>query len=164
MEGDVAFDLLHHLMDVAVEYRHRAETLEQLERAAAVLGAPAPFRVNGPERDVREYHDRRRGRAILHVGCEPGELVGAEIAEPAGFQIDHIDQADEMHAASVEAVPASALAAAAVALAVELAVLVEEIVLARHVTHVEPRLRNDAVSVVKFRHLRQMTDVAGVKH
>ena len=164
MESDVAFHLLHHLMDVAVEHRHRAEALEQLKRPAAVLGAPAPFRINRPERDVREHHDRRRGRAVFHVGRKPGELVGAEIAEPAGFQIDDIDQADEMHTARIEAVPAGAFAAAAITIQIELAVLVEEIVLARHVMHVETRLRDDAVGVVEFGHLRQMADVAGMKH
>src|SRR6478736_2283350 len=48
VEGDVALDLLHHLMDVAVEHGDRAETLDVFERAAAVLGAPAPFRIDGP--------------------------------------------------------------------------------------------------------------------
>ena len=32
MEGDVAFNLLHHLVDVAVEHGHRAETLQVAER------------------------------------------------------------------------------------------------------------------------------------
>src|SRR5450631_3298259 len=42
VEGDVALDLLHHLVDVAVEHRHRAKALEVIERTGAVLGAPAP--------------------------------------------------------------------------------------------------------------------------
>ena len=40
---DVALDLLHHLMDVAVEHRHRAEALEQASACALSSRAPAPF-------------------------------------------------------------------------------------------------------------------------
>src|SRR5690348_11435485 len=47
VEGDVALDLLHHLVDVAVEHGHRTKTLHELERAPAILGAPAPFRIHG---------------------------------------------------------------------------------------------------------------------
>src|SRR5579872_5165882 len=43
VEGHVAFDLLGELMDVAIENRDRAEALQQVERALAVLGAPAPL-------------------------------------------------------------------------------------------------------------------------
>ena len=67
------------------------------------------------------------------------KLVVAEIAEPAGLEIEHVDQADEMHAVGIEAVPAAALGAFAVAVAVELHLLVEKIVLAGHVMHVEAR-------------------------
>jgi hypothetical protein len=41
-------DLLHHLVDMAVEHRHRAERLEVIQRAGAVLGAPAPGRIDRP--------------------------------------------------------------------------------------------------------------------
>src|ERR1700738_1072771 len=40
VEGDVALDLLHHLVDVAVQYGYRAEALEVIQGAGAVLGAP----------------------------------------------------------------------------------------------------------------------------
>src|SRR5258708_4286820 len=68
VEGDVAFDLLHRLMNVAVQYGDGAERLEQRESARRVVRAPAPLRVNRPERDVREDHDRR-------VLCESGEIL-----------------------------------------------------------------------------------------
>ena len=42
-----------------------------------------------------------------------------------------------MHAGIIEAVPAGALGVVAVALAVELDLLVDDVVLARHVMHVE---------------------------
>ncbi len=84
------------------------------------------------------------------VVFKPRKLIGAEIAEAAGFEIDDVDQADEVHAVGVEAVPAGALGAAAVTLAIEFHVGIEEIVLARHVMHVETRLRDDAVGVVEL--------------
>src|SRR5436190_23654202 len=77
-------------------------------------------------------------------------------------EVDHVDEADEMHAVRIEAVPARALGAATVAVAVELHVLVEDVVLARHIMHVEPRLRDDAIGVVEFRWFREMGDVASV--
>src|SRR3954471_8490207 len=52
VERDIAFHLLHHLMDVTVQHRHRAEILEIIQRAGAVLRAPAPGRIDRPERDV----------------------------------------------------------------------------------------------------------------
>ena len=67
-----------------------------------------------------------------------------------------------MHAVGVEAVPAGALGAAAVALAVELLVIVEDVVLARDVVHVEARLRDDAIGVVELGRLGEMRDVAGM--
>jgi hypothetical protein len=45
-----------------------------------------------------------------------------------------------------------------------LPLLVDEIVLARHVMHVELGLRDDALGVVELGGLRQMGDVAGVDH
>src|SRR5512143_3598395 len=58
MEGHVAFDLLHDLVDVAVEHGHRTEPLQHGERLHAVVGAPAPFGINRPERDMGEDDDR----------------------------------------------------------------------------------------------------------
>ena len=100
---------------------------------------------------MREHHDRLRGRTAFDVVFQPFELLVTEIAKPAGFQIDHVDEPDEVHAIVVEAVPASALGAASVAVAIKLALLViEQIVFARHVVHVEPCLRDDAIGIVEF--------------
>jgi hypothetical protein len=49
-----------------------------------------------------------------------------------------------------------------VPLAIKLHVLVEDVVLARHVMHIETRLRDDAVGVVELGRFRQVRDVAGV--
>src|SRR5581483_4564612 len=59
VERHVALDLLHDLVDVAVEHGHRAEAFQVTERLGAVLGAPAPVLEDGPERNVGEHHDRR---------------------------------------------------------------------------------------------------------
>ena len=98
VEGDVALDLLHDLVDVAVEHGHRAEPLQVGERLRAVVRAPAPLRIDGPQRDVGEHHDRRARREPRHVVLEPLELLGAEVAEPAGLEVDDVDEADEVHA------------------------------------------------------------------
>src|SRR3984893_8823651 len=58
MEDDIAFDFLHQLVDMAIEHRDRAEPFEQSERLGRILGAPAPFRIDGPERNMREDDDR----------------------------------------------------------------------------------------------------------
>ena len=93
---------------------------------------------------------------------QPFELVVAEIAQAAGLEVDHVDEADEMHAVGVEAVPACALGAAPVALAIELLLGIDDVVLARHVMHVEASLRDDAIGIVELRQLGEMRDVAGV--
>ncbi len=109
------------LVDVAVEHGHRAEAPQIAQRLRAVVGAPAPVGVDGPERDVGEDDDRRRVRPAVEIIFQPGELVGAEPAEPAGLKVDDVDEADEVHAVGVEAVPAGALGALAVAVEVGLA-------------------------------------------
>src|SRR2546427_357562 len=73
-----------------------------------------------------------------------------EGAVPAGLEIEHIDEADEMHAIGVEAVPAGALRAATIALTIELLLIIEEVMLARHIVHVEASLGDDPVGVVEF--------------
>src|SRR6266446_6382268 len=162
VKGDVALDLLHDLVDVAVEHRHRSEALEIVEGARRVFGAPAPGRIDAPQRDVREHDDRGRCRAALKVVLQPFELLVAEIAQAAGLEIDHVDEADEVHSVGVEAVPARALAAATVAVAVELHVFVEDIMFTRNVMHVEPGLRDDAVGIVEFGWFGEMGDIAGM--
>src|SRR6266478_6854015 len=90
VECDVALDLLHDLVDVTVEHRDRAEALEVIERARRIFGAPAPYWIYRPQRNVREDDDRGRGGAAFEVVLEPFELHVAEIAQPAGLEIDHI--------------------------------------------------------------------------
>jgi hypothetical protein len=90
---------------------------------------------------MREHNNRRRSRAAFDVLLQPLQLLVAEIAQAAGLEIDDIDQADEVHAVGVEAVPAGALGGLAIAVAINLALIrVDQVVLARHVVHVKPRL------------------------
>jgi hypothetical protein len=65
---------------MAVEHSHGAEALEIGQRLRAVVGAPAPILIDGPQRDMREDDNRRRRRAALDVVLQPLELVSAEIA------------------------------------------------------------------------------------
>ena len=58
----VALHLLHDLVNVAVQHGHRSEALEETERLLGVVRAPAPLRIDGPQRHVREEHDRRAAR------------------------------------------------------------------------------------------------------
>jgi hypothetical protein len=76
---------------------------------------------------VGEDDDGRRGGGAAEVILQPFEVLVAEIAQPAGLEIDHVDQANEVHAVIVEAVPARAFAAARVAVAVKLHVVVENV-------------------------------------
>src|SRR5664280_797800 len=151
-------------MDMTVEHGHRAEALHITERARAILGAPAPGRIDRPQRDMREHHDRRRGRAAFEIVLDPFELLVAEIAHAAALEIGDVDEPQEMHAIGVEAVIAGAFGAAAVALFVNFDVGVDDVVLARNVVHVEFGLRDDFFGVVEFGFLRQVRDVAGVDH
>src|SRR5262245_56119849 len=101
----MSFDLLHHLMNVAVEYRHRTKSPQVRQRALAVVGAPAPLGIHGPERNVCEHDDGRAAREPLDVILEPFELFVAERAKAAGFEIHNVDQSDEVHSVLIETLP-----------------------------------------------------------
>ncbi len=163
VERHVAFNLLHDLVDVPVEHGHRSEAGQQGERLRRILGAPAPFRRNRPQRDMGEDHNRGLCALALQVVGEPGELVGSEIAHAASFEVDHVDEADEVHAVLVERVPAGAARVLAVALQVGLAgSLVDHVMLARNVVAVELELADRLGGIVELLGLRQMRDVARV--
>src|SRR5665213_905964 len=74
MERHVAFNLLHHLMDVPVQYRNRTESFQVRQRLRAVRGTPTPVLIHDPQRDVREYHDWRARRKWLDVFFQPFQL------------------------------------------------------------------------------------------
>src|SRR5689334_3381536 len=91
-----------------VQHGDRAEALQTVERFAAVARAPAPLRIDRPERDMGEDDDGRARGEPAHVVLEPGELVRTEAGEAAGLEVDDVDEGDEVDALAVEAVPAIA--------------------------------------------------------
>src|SRR5271169_3962869 len=106
VERDVAFHLLHDLMDMPIQDGNRAEALQVSEGLLAVVGAPTPFGINRPERDVREHDHRRAAFQVPYIILEPLELLGAERSEAAGFEVHYVDEANEVRALVVKAVPA----------------------------------------------------------
>ena len=79
---------------------------------------------------MSKHDDRRRSRAAFNIALKPFKLLGTEIAETARLKIDDIDQADEVNAVGVEAVPAGALGDPTIALAIDLLIRVKKIMLA----------------------------------
>jgi hypothetical protein len=67
VERDIAFHLLHDLVNVSVQHGNGSKPLEIAERLLAVLGSPAPFRIDGPQRDVCENDDGAAGGLCLEV-------------------------------------------------------------------------------------------------
>ena len=85
---------------------------------------------------MSEDHDRRTAREPLDVALQPLELLGAQASETFGLVALHVDEADEVHAPVVEALPALAAdRALAVAGEVFLAAVEEDVVLTGHVEH-----------------------------
>ena len=162
-----AFDLLHRLMDMAVEHRHRAETPDQAERLRCIIGSPAPGLRDCPQRDVGKQHDRGGGRFALQIVRKPRQLLGAKRSHPARLEVRHIDQANEMHAVLVERIPAAPLGVDSLAIALQVGLAevgIDDVVFAGNVEGIEPRLTDGLIGVVKFVRLGQMCDITGVKH
>ena len=148
------------------KHGHGAEPFEQRQCLRAIVRSPSPLRIHGPQRHVRKHHDRCARRQSLDVPRQPSDLLGTQIAQPAGLEIQHVHETDEMHAAVVEAVPPVPRRTLSVALQVLRARIIQDVVLARHVEH-PPGLRlrpaNHLVHGVELGRLRQMADVARVQ-
>src|SRR6476619_65629 len=114
-------------MDVSVEDRHRAKPLQVGESLLAVVCAPAPFRIDGPQRDVREDHDGRARRQRLHVLLQPPELLPAKRPEAAGLQVLDVDEADEVGTVTIEALPATSDRALAEPIEIAASVVFEDV-------------------------------------
>jgi hypothetical protein len=106
MKGDIAFDLLQQLVDMAIEHCHRTETAKSLR---PIFGAPAPRRIDLPQRDVGQPNNGLAGRTTLEVMLEPFELVRAGIALAARPEPGNVDERDKMYSARIETVPAARL-------------------------------------------------------
>src|SRR6266436_3814192 len=132
VEADVPLHLLHDLVNVAVEDRDRAEPLEKGERWPAVVRHPAPLGIDRTERHMREHDDGRAAAESLDVLLEPVELLRSEVPQATGLEVQDIDQADEVNAFVVEALPSGARGSPETA-EILLTAVREDVVLARNV-------------------------------
>src|SRR6266496_111127 len=165
MKSYVAFNLLHRLVDVPIQHRHRAELLQVRQRLRAVLRSPAPIRIYRPQRDMREHHDGRAVLQMLHIAFQPLELLVAQRAQPAGLQVQYVHKSDEVHASLVKTVPACAPAPFSVAFEELFPIVVQHIVLTRHIEHIFGlRALQDLIDRIEFFRFGKMADVAGVQH
>src|SRR5690242_6144952 len=118
-------------MDMAIQDRDRAETLEISKRLLTVLRPPAPIGVDCPQRYVREDDDRGAAGARFEIALEPLQLIGAEFAH--ALEGGYVDQSHEMDALVIVAIPAAALCAFAVTLQILPAVIDGSVMLARDI-------------------------------
>src|SRR5581483_12403492 len=133
VEYHVTFHFLHGLVNVSVQHSHRTKFLQVAKRLRAIISAPAPLRINAPQRYVSKHYDGRAFGKMFYVFLHPLKLFLAQTAQPAGFQVQRIDQPNEVNAAVIKAVPARALRFFAVALKVLLAIVADYVMLTRNV-------------------------------
>src|SRR6202042_464589 len=112
---DPAFDLLHNLMNMAVQDRSGSEALDVGQGLLAVVGSPSPIGIDGPAWNVGKEHNRSAGRATLEISLKPFELLVTQRSHASSFQIGNIYETDEMHTFVIEAGPSSAFCAFSVA-------------------------------------------------
>ena len=108
MEDHAAFHLLHDLVDVSVQNRHRTEAPQLLQQLRRIIRAPAP----------RLIHVQSGMCANTTIGVlaerplrssRPSRAVPRPGAGPAGLELQDVDQRDEVDARMIEAVVAPAL-------------------------------------------------------
>ena len=163
VQRDIAFDLLQHLMDVSIQHRDRSERTQQRHRLRGVGRAPAPGFPDRPQRNVREHHDRRRARDAREIAFQPGDLFVAELRQGARLEVLHVVQADEMHAALVEAVPRLAIAIVIEKPEIAGRAVIDRVVFARNRMHaIYTDFLQHLTCLAEFLGLRQMAHVAGV--
>jgi len=75
VEGHVAFDFLHRLVNVAVQHRNGTELLQVGKGLRAVFSPPTPLRIDRPEWDVGKDDNGCTGFQVLYVIFEPFELL-----------------------------------------------------------------------------------------
>ncbi len=81
---------------------------------------------------MSEHDDGRAGAEALDVLLEPVELSRSEVPQAAGLEVQNVDQADEVNAFVVEALPSGARGSPETA-EILLAAVREDVVLARNV-------------------------------
>ena len=85
MERDLTFDLLHHLVNMAVQHGHGTEPLDVRQCLFAVVGSPTPVRIDSPQRNVGKQHNGGTGRTALEIVLQPFQLLVTERPETSGF-------------------------------------------------------------------------------
>ena len=129
----------------------------------AVLGTPAPFGVNGPQRNVREDDDRRTGGKTADILAEPFQLFRADLAKP--FQLGAVVETDEMHALVVKALPGLAGGGLAETLEIQFPVVAGDVVFAGDIEHfLLTKALENLVQGVEFGGLGKVGEVAGVEN
>ena len=151
-------------MDVPVEHGDGPKALQIRQRTFAVVGAPSPVGVYRPERDVCEHDDGGAALQVLDIFREPLELFRPKRAESARFEVDDVDETDEVRATLIEAVSPGALRAFAKPCQIAVGIVVEHVVLAGYVEHGHRQLREHLLQRVELRRFREVRQVAGVKH
>src|ERR1051326_2693159 len=164
MESDVALNFLHGLVNVSVQHRNRAKALQVRECLSAVSGSPSPFRIDAPQWYVGKDHNGRALGKMLDVSFHPLQLFLTQAAKATGLKVHHVYQPDEVHALLIEAVPAGALRAFAVALQVLLAIVADHVMLARNVKDIfGAGALKDLLYVIELFRLGKVTDIAGMQ-
>src|SRR5262245_26467903 len=75
VKRNVALDLLHYLMNVAIKNGYGSKTLEKAQGLLGIFGTPAPLRIDGPEWHVSKNDDRRARTQTGYVLLQPIKLV-----------------------------------------------------------------------------------------
>src|SRR5262245_23661927 len=101
---------------------------------------------------------------MFYVVLQPSQLLGAQRTQSASLQVHHVHEANEVHAFSVEAVPASALCVSSETREILFSIVTDDVVLAGNVKNLlGPGASQNLLHVVELFGSRQVADVAGVQ-
>ena len=152
-------------MNVPVQDRNRSETFQISQSPFAVACTPTPLRINRPQRDMSENNDGGARTKVFQIGLEPFELIISELPQATGLEIQDVDEANEMAAVLVEAVPTRALRfdALQIAFTVKLPAVIQHIMLTWNEEDVfRSAALQDLIESVELLRLRQLGDVSCV--
>src|SRR5262249_18733 len=129
-----------------------------------IICPPPPLRINRPQRNVRKNNNRSARRKRLEIFFQPVQLFGAQNTKAAFANVQHVDQANKVHAFLVKAVPTRAESVLSKALSIKRTVVADHVVFARDVKY--PACL-DTLEIlferVEFFRLGKVAQVAGVQ-
>src|SRR3954471_11015338 len=128
VESDVSLNFSQRLMDVTVKDCDGPEAFQIAEGPLGVACPPAPLRINGPERNMGENDNWSAARESAYIILQPGQLLLAQKPQSALGDVEHVYQSDEVHTTLIEAEPAVAFAALAVAQSELFAIVANDVV------------------------------------